>query len=275
MPGRVLSTTGAGEASFFALEAEYFTRVSTYRISHEAPDLLDNWGHLQRRYPMSDWRRKQSSNENKSYALAATCLLLQRVHRRKSCMILRYFEVAVIVFGLNLLPAFGPPTWAVLVLFKLNWHLNPWALVVVGVVCAGVGRFLLALATKRARKWLPKKRVDSLKAVGTYLRKHRAGSAAGLAVFAVSPLPSAQLFEAAALADLPLVPIVAAFTAGRIVTYSLYLGGATAAEKSFGDTFRKALTSPYAIGIELLVVIVIVLLARVDWAKRLHSSPAA
>lgn len=188
-------------------------------------------------------------------------------------MILRYLEVAAIVFGLNLLPAFGPPTWAVLVLFKLNWHLNAWVLVGVGVLSAGVGRYLLALATKSARKWLPKKRVDSLKAVGTHLRKHKAGSAVGLAVFAISPLPSAQLFEAAALADLPLVPVTGAFMAGRVVTYSLYLSGAAATEKTFGDTFRKALTSPFAIGVEVLLLILIVLLARVDWAKRLHISP--
>lgn len=185
-------------------------------------------------------------------------------------MILRYCEVALIVLGLNLLPAFGPPTWAVLVLLKLNWHLNSWVLVAVGVIAAGGGRYMLALATRGARKWLPKKRVESLKAVGTYLRKHRVGSAAGLAVFAVSPLPSAQLFEAAALAELPLVPLTGAFMAGRIVTYSLYLGGATAAQKSFGDTFRQALTSPYAIAIEMAMLALIVLVARVDWAKRLN-----
>ncbi len=189
-------------------------------------------------------------------------------------MILRYLEVVAVVFALNLLPAFGPPTWAILVLFKLHWHLNPWVLVVVGVLSAGAGRYLLALATKSARKWLPKKRVESLKAVGTYLRKHRVSSAAGVAAFAVSPLPSAQLFEAAALAELPLVPLTGAFMAGRVVTYSLYLGGATAAEKSFGDTFRKALTSPLAIGLEVFMVVLVVLLARVDWAKRLHAPPA-
>ena len=188
---------------------------------------------------------------------------------------MRYIDVLAIVFGLNLLPAFGPPTWAVLVLFKLDWHLSPWILVAAGVVSAGAGRYLLALATRYSRKWLPKKRVDSLDAAGTYLRKHRGRSITGLAVFAVSPLPSAQLFEAAALAGVPLVPITGAFMLGRVVTYALYLGGATAAEKSFGDTFRHALTSPYAIGVEVLMLIVVVLLARVDWAKRLHVSDAA
>ncbi len=39
-----------------------------------------------------------------------------------------YLLVAGVVLGVNLLPAFGPPTWAVLVFFHLNMHLDvvPW-----------------------------------------------------------------------------------------------------------------------------------------------------
>ncbi len=52
--------------SFVAPEVAYFTAVSRYRISHQASDLLENWGHVQRRYPMSQWRTKQSFIEKKS-----------------------------------------------------------------------------------------------------------------------------------------------------------------------------------------------------------------
>src|ERR1017187_2084402 len=43
-----------------------------------------------------------------------------------------YAVVLALVLLVNLLPAFGPPIWVVLVLFKLNWHLNPVALVIAG-----------------------------------------------------------------------------------------------------------------------------------------------
>ena len=36
-----------------------------------------------------------------------------------------YLALFAIVFGINLLPAFGPPTWAILVFTRLHWHLNP------------------------------------------------------------------------------------------------------------------------------------------------------
>ena len=50
--------------SFIAPEVAYFTAVSRYRLTHEVPDLLDNWVHVQRRYPISEWRTKQSFIEN-------------------------------------------------------------------------------------------------------------------------------------------------------------------------------------------------------------------
>ena len=51
--------------SYVARELAYFAAVFRYRLSHEAPDLLDNWGHVQRRYPMSEGRTKQTFIENK------------------------------------------------------------------------------------------------------------------------------------------------------------------------------------------------------------------
>jgi uncharacterized membrane protein YdjX (TVP38/TMEM64 family) len=56
----------------------------------------------------------------------------------------------------------------------------------------------------------------------------------GLALFALSPLPSAQLFVAAGLVDASLLPLTAAFFAGRIVGYTLYVTAASAAKASLG-----------------------------------------
>lgn len=59
--------------------------------------------------------------------------------------------IVLIVLGVILLPAFGPPTSSLLVVARLSWHLRPVALVAIGVVAAGAGRFLLAHAAPVAR----------------------------------------------------------------------------------------------------------------------------
>jgi hypothetical protein len=49
--------------SFVGSEVAYFTAVAQYRVTHEPADLLGTWGRLQARYPMSEWRTKQSFTE--------------------------------------------------------------------------------------------------------------------------------------------------------------------------------------------------------------------
>ena len=42
--------------------------------------------------------------------------------------------VAIIAFGINLIPAFGPPTWALLVFLELQWDVNSVGLVLAGAI---------------------------------------------------------------------------------------------------------------------------------------------
>ena len=118
-----------------------------------------------------------------------------------------YCLVAAAVMGVNLLPAFGPPTWAVLVLFTVNGDYAEPVLVIVGALAAATGRFTLAHATRRLRHLVPPRERDNLRAAGDLLTARRGRSLAALALFTVSPVPSAQLFEAAGLMTVRLLPL--------------------------------------------------------------------
>jgi hypothetical protein len=184
--------------------------------------------------------------------------------------------VAAVVFGVNLIPAFGPPTWAVLVYVELNHDLNPVALVLVGALAAASGRLVLALAFRRLRGHVSPERRANLEAAGEVLGGSRARSMAGLGLFALSPLPSAQLFEAAGLIGVALLPLTVAFFAGRLVSYSLYVGAAhTAADTSIGQVVLESLKSPVGIAVEIALIGGLVLLTRIDWValQRRHGAP--
>lgn len=182
--------------------------------------------------------------------------------------VIAYAAVAAAVFGVNLVPAFGPPTWAVLVLFTLHGDFNTPLLVAVGAVAAATGRLVLAVATRRMRRFVPEKQRTNLQAAGELLTERRGRTAAFLALFAISPVPSAQLFEAAGLMSVRLVPLTAAFFAGRLVSYSLYVGGAKVLRDSgTADVLTSGLTSPWALALEVAMIGGLVLLARVDWVK--------
>ena len=110
----------------------------------------------------------------------------------------------------------------------------------------------------------------NLQAAGDAVGKRKRGSLVAIGLFALSPLPSAQLFEAAGLAGVRLVHFTAAFFAGRIVSYSIYAATAKGVEKtSFGGAIKHYLTSPIGIGLEVLMLGLLVALTQIDWERRL------
>jgi uncharacterized membrane protein YdjX (TVP38/TMEM64 family) len=185
-------------------------------------------------------------------------------------MVADYIVMALVVFGVNLLPAFGPPTWTILVFYRLNSDLAAVPLVLIGAVAAACGRFVLANVARHFRGRMSPKRKESLEAVEERLTGDRGKALAGLGLFAISPLPSAQLFVAAGLLTVPLLPLTAAFFAGRLVSYSIYVAGASAARASLGKVLGDVLGSPWGIAVQVAMLLGLVLLLRVDWAKRLR-----
>jgi membrane protein YqaA with SNARE-associated domain len=172
-----------------------------------------------------------------------------------------------VVFAVNLLPAFGPPTWAVLVFFRLTYDVPAVPLILCGAVAAALGRLTLATVTRHFRGRLPAEKRENLEHAEQTLIGTRGKAAAGLGLFALSPIPSAQLFVAAGLLTVPLVPLTAAFFAGRLVSYTIYVAAASAASASLGDVFQKAIASPLGIVLQILMLVGLVALYRIDWAR--------
>jgi membrane protein YqaA with SNARE-associated domain len=179
----------------------------------------------------------------------------------------RYLLLFAIVFGVNLLPAFGPPTWTLLVFARLNWHLEPVAIVLIGAVAAMSGRYVLAIGTRHVRDRLSDRRRANLEAANDLLFAKKGRAWAVLAVFVISPLPSAQLFVAAGLLDVALVPLTLAFFVGRLASYSFYVAAATLAEHQFGGVLRNALGSPWSIALQLLLLAGAAALPFVNWSQ--------
>jgi membrane protein YqaA with SNARE-associated domain len=160
-----------------------------------------------------------------------------------------------VVFAVNLLPAFGPPTWALLVFFSLDFDLPAVPLVIGGALAAASGRFLLAQGVRRLRPRFSLARLARLDRAETALRRGRTRTLAGLGLFALSPVPSGQLFVAAGSMTVPLLPLTAAFFAGRLVSYSIYVSIAGIAERNLGSLALDALASPLGMALQVAMLI--------------------
>lgn len=180
------------------------------------------------------------------------------------------------MLAINLMPAFGPPTWSVIVLFGLNSPLPVPAIIVTGALAAALGRWLLALAFRFLGNRVSERTRRNLTAAREALERNKRGGLVALGLFALSPLPSAQLFEAAGLARVRLGAFTLAFFAGRIVSYSIYAFTAKGIQaSSLGDSFRSALTSPASIAIQVVMIAALVGLTRIDWARHLSRRDPA
>jgi membrane protein YqaA with SNARE-associated domain len=184
---------------------------------------------------------------------------------------LPYLALVGVVLGANLLPAFGPPTWSLLVFFRLQSHIPAVPLVLIGAIAAASGRLALAFASRHFRDHLSVKRLESLAAARDALAGGRKRALAGLGVFALSPVPSSQLFIAAGLVAVPIVPLTAAFFAGRLVSYSVYVTVASAVKHSLGSTITSAFASPLGIALQIVMLAGLVALIRVDWTRLLTA----
>jgi len=187
----------------------------------------------------------------------------------------KYVVLVLVVFGINLLPAFGPPTWAVLVFARLHWHLNPVALVLLGVLAAASGRYLLALGAGYFKARLPARLKDNLEGARLLIERKRVGAAALFGIFVLSPLPSAQLFLAAGMLDLPLRMVTGAFVLGRLVSYSIYVSVATLADRQLSSVVANAFGSVWSISLQVVFLALVCVLPFVRWRKFAESKPTA
>lgn len=178
----------------------------------------------------------------------------------------------LIVLGVNLLPAFGPPTWSIIVFYGLNSDLPIALIVIVSAFAAAIGRLLLAYGFRFLGGRLPEKQKRNLRAARQALEARPRNIIIGLGLFALSPLPSAQLFAAAGLAKMRLLHFTAAFFAGRLVSYSIYAATAKGLRgTSLGDSFVNTLKSPWGIALQIGMIGVVILFAQLDWSRLLRQ----
>lgn len=175
-----------------------------------------------------------------------------------------------VVFVLNLVPAFAPPTWVTLSFIGLTMPDVPIVvLALIGAIAATFGRIALARLSRivvRARLLSEGERrnIDSLK---EGFERHRAVSLGVFLAYAFSPLPSNYLFIAYGLTTLKIWFVAVPFFIGRLVSYSFWVATASAVGDRLNlDSFESAsYVGIYFVVSQILLVPIIYAFARIDW----------
>jgi membrane protein YqaA with SNARE-associated domain len=136
-----------------------------------------------------------------------------------------FVVVFAVVFALNTLPAFAPPTWMVMSLVGLNNpQVDPLSLASIAALAATGGRLTLARLSRVLirNKLMGEPSRENIDVLSRTLEGRRKMTAGAMLFYAFTPLPTNYLFIAYGLAGMSLWLIALPFFVGRFVSYAAW-----------------------------------------------------
>jgi hypothetical protein len=134
-----------------------------------------------------------------------------------------------VIYLLNCVPAFAPPTWMALSFIGFNDPtINVLLLALIGAAAATLGRLTLAKLSRLIirRHLMDDTKIANIDAIKDVLEKRRILTGGVFLFYAFSPLPSNFLFIAYGLTPLKLRLIALPFFVGRFISYYFWVFGA-------------------------------------------------
>ena len=183
-----------------------------------------------------------------------------------------YAITFVLVFAVNLIPIFGPPTWTILSFIVFNYHTDISSFtifILVGVLAAICGRYGLILSSRKIirNKLLSSRAKENIDHLYSHFSKGKWFASGIFFLDAITPLPSDQLFIAFGLTKFKARYALIPFAIGRIVTYSIWVYTANYVSEtvSIGSLGVFSFLSGSIIIVELILIFLIYLFVKIDW----------
>ena len=183
--------------------------------------------------------------------------------------------VWAIVFAINVVPAFMPPSWSVMALFRTSAALPLLPLTAGGAVASAAGRLCLALLSRRFGRLLPETDRTNAEALGEFVSRHKHWRWPIVFGYCLGPFPSNPIFIASGVSRIPLKEVTVAFFISRLIADTFWVWTAGKVTGSLGGQLKSSVTSWQSILIQVVSIGLVVLLFRLPWAKWLGTGKGA
>lgn len=175
-----------------------------------------------------------------------------------------------IIFALNIIPVFAPPTLLVVSFIELNYpRESPLWLALIGATAATLGRLSLAKLSSLIirQRWLSAGTRQNIDAIKERLEHRPVLTSSIFLFYAFSPLPSNYLFVAYGLTALDLTHIALPFFVGRFVSYAFWAFTASSAAHHLILESKQVTTylNVYFILSQLVFVAIMYGFMKIDW----------
>jgi uncharacterized membrane protein len=170
-------------------------------------------------------------------------------------------------FVVNLVPAFMPPSAAVLAAFHIGAGVPLLPLTLGGAAAGSLGRTLLALSTRRMMRYVPAADRVNAEAIGAWFERRRRWRWPLVALYCAGPFPSNVLFVAAGAGRVPLVPLALTFALARALSDTFWVWTGATVSRNAHSLVWGAFTDWRALLLQLVGVVAVVLVFRLPWAR--------
>lgn len=183
-----------------------------------------------------------------------------------------YLLIAALVYGINLVPAFMPPTWIFLAFFYIHFKTSFIITVLIGAAMATLGRVSLALLSKKyVRPKISEESLGNYDALGKFLKKHEKLSIPIFILYAFFPFSSNYVYIMAGLTEINLKILAITFFFGRIVSYSFWVAATYKLSEKLEDIFANRFSDFNFLLFQILGFLVILLIGKIKWKKILRK----
>jgi membrane protein DedA with SNARE-associated domain len=183
-----------------------------------------------------------------------------------------YLFIFLLIFIINVVPAFMPPTWIILSFFYINNDLLFIPTIILGVIAATSGRVVLALIS---RYWLkhimPIKFYSNYQYLGEYLKRNTKLTLPIVFGYAFSPISSNSMFIMAGLSDLNLKLIAVSFFIGRLISYSFWITASHQLSNRLDTIFTGTFSNINTFVSALISMGIVIIIGRINWKNFLKK----
>ena len=182
-----------------------------------------------------------------------------------------YLAVFLCAFAVDLIPVIAPPAWTLMVFFLVRFHLNPWVMLVAGVSGSTLGKYIFSLyVPKIADQLIKRRKREELEFMGKKLGQKLWQSWLFVFIYSLTPLSTAALFAAAAIAKVKAGRMLPPFFAGKFVTDAVLIFTGRYAVRNLTGLVQGAFSAK---GILIIVATLVVTggFLFVDWRALLEK----
>lgn len=182
-----------------------------------------------------------------------------------------YLLFFLTILLVNLLPAFAPPTWTLIVFFLNYYQLNTYLTILLAVIAATLGRYVLYSYSE----WLSKIVFnrwgrENLQFLGQSLGHTPKRNFIFVFLYSITPLSTTALFVAGGLAKINKNILLLAFALGRIISYTVLALTSQVVVTNLSEVYNgspsweQVLSASFALMVLLLFIFL-------DWKKLVQN----